>query len=297
MEETKFIWMDGKMVPWEDAKVHVLAHALHYGSGVFEGIRVYKTPKGPAVFRLKEHVDRLFMSKETLAMKIPYSKEEIENAIKETIKENGVEEGYIRPIVFYGYGKMGIDPAGAELNIAIAVWPWGAYIGDTAKVIISSYIRIHPKSLKAIAKVCGHYVNSILASLEAKEKGYDEALLLDFEGNIAEGPGENFFIVKDGEIITPPTNNQILCGITRDSMIKIAKDFGYNVREENITPEQAKQADELFFTGTAAEVIAIIKLDEKEFSVGEITSKLKKKYLDIIKGKEEGYNEWLDFVE
>lgn len=296
MEETDFIWMNGKLINWKNAKVHVLSHALHYGSGVFEGIRVYKTEKGSAIFRLKEHVKRLFDSAFSLFMKVLYSEQDIENAIKETVKANKLEEGYIRPIIFYGYGKMGLDPKGAKIDVAIAVWPWGAYIGESAKVMTSSYIRIHPKSLKADKKVCGHYINSILASLEAKGKGYDEALLLDYEGNIAEGPGENIFLIKNGKIKTPALKGQILPGITRNSVIKIAKDLGYEVSEGNISLEELKEADELFFTGTATEVIPIVKLDDKEFEKGEATGKIREKYLDIVHGKDKKYEKWLSYV-
>jgi len=297
MQETSLIWMNGKLIPWEDAKIHVLTHALHYGSGVFEGIRVYKTDKGPSVFRLKEHVNRLFKSADSLFMKIPYSQKQIIQAIKQTIKLNKLEEGYICPIIFYGYGKIGLNPKGAELNITIAVWPWPAYIGDSAKVMTSSYIRIHPKSLKADVKVCGHYVNSILASLEAKNKGFDEALLLDYKGNVAEGPGENIFLIKNNKIKTPPLKQQILPGITRDSVIRIAKDLGYELKEIDIKLEELKQADELFFTGTAAEVTPITQLDNQDFKIGKITSKLKEKFLSIVHGKDNNYHEWLDFVD
>lgn len=296
MEQTEFIWFNGKLVKWNEAKVHVLTHALHYGSGVFEGIRIYKTPRGAAVFRLKEHIERLFDSADSINMKIPYSQEEIIKAIKETIKANNLEEGYIRPIAFFGYGKMGLDPFGAEINVAIAVWPWPAYIGDSAKVKTSSFIRIHPKSLKADKKVCGHYINSILASLEAKKQGYDEALLLDFEGNVAEGPGENIFLVKNGKIKTPALGGQILPGITRDSVIKIAKDMNIEVEEGEVKLDELKEADELFFTGTAAELTPIIKLDDKEFKIGEITEKLKKKFLQVVHGENEEYFSWLEFI-
>jgi len=296
MEETKFIWMNGKLVKWQDAKIHVLAHALHYGSGVFEGIRVYKTDKGPAVFRLKEHVKRLFDSAKSLFMDVPFSEKEIIAAVKKTIKENGLEEGYIRPLIFYGYGKMGLDPKGASVDVIIAVWPWPKYLSEEIKVKISPFIRIHPKSLNAEKKVCGHYVNSILAGVEAKRDGYDEALLLDYEGKVAEGPGENIFMVKNGEIKTPRVVGQILPGITRDSVMQLAKDLGLKVEEGDVTVEELKEADELFFTGTAAEVTGIVKLDDKEFKKGEITSKLREKYLDIVKGKDEKYFNWLDFV-
>jgi len=296
MQETEFIWMNNKIVNWKDAKIHVLSHALHYGSGVFEGIRVYKAEKGSSVFRLKEHVDRLFKSADSLYMKIPYSKKQITDAIKETVRVNKLEEGYIRPIVFYGYGKMGLNPEGASVDVAIAVWPWAAYIGDSAKVITSSFIRIHPKSMKADAKVTGHYINSILASLEAKEKGADEALLLDYKKNVAEGPGENIFVVKDGKITTPRLNRQILPGITRNSVIEIARGLGYEVEEKDIKPEELLDADELFFTGTAAEITPIIKLDNKNFEKGKITGKLKNNFMDIVHGKDKKYSNWLDFV-
>ena len=300
MDEVDKIWMDGKLVPWKDAKVHVLTHTLHYGLGVFEGIRFYETPKGPAVFRLKEHVDRLFDGAEKSFMKVPFSKEEISKAILETIKVNGTKAGYIRPIFFYGYGKMGLDPHGAPVNCSIAIWPWGSYLGDEAvKVKTSSFMRIHPKTTHAECKICGHYVNSIFASCEAKAEGYQEALLLDYEGNIAEGPGENFFIVKDGKILTPKLGN-ILQGITRKSIIQLAKDEGIEVEETTLTPEDMKNADEAFFTGTAAEVSPIASLDGKEIgdkAPGPITSKIKEKFLEIVHGKNPKYEDWLSYVE
>jgi len=297
MQETEFIWMDGKLIPFKDAKIHVLTHALHYGSAVFEGIRVYKTNKGPAVFRLKEHIKRLIDSANSLFMKVPYSNEEIENAIIQTIKENKIVEGYIRPIIFYGFGKMGLDPRGAQINIVIAVWPWGKYLGDSVKVKTSPYMRIHPKSLKADKKVCGHYVNSTLASLEAKEQGYDEALLLDYKGNVAEGPGENIFLIKDNKLKTPKLDHQILPGITRDAVMQIAKDLGYSVEETDINPDELVEADELFFTGTAAEITFISKLDKKEFEKGKISKQIKNKFLDIVHGRDEKYKEWLRYLE
>ena len=300
MDEVDKIWMDGKLVPWKDAKVHVLTHTLHYGLGVFEGIRFYETPKGPAVFRLKEHVDLLFDGAEKSFMKVPFSKEEISKAILETIKVNGTKAGYIRPIFFYGYGKMGLDPHGAPVNCSIAIWPWGSYLGDEAvKVKTSSFMRIHPKTTHAECKICGHYVNSIFASCEAKAEGYQEALLLDYEGNIAEGPGENFFIVKDGKILTPKLGN-ILQGITRKSIIQLAKDEGIEVEETTLTPEDMKNADEAFFTGTAAEVSPIASLDGKEIgdkAPGPITSKIKEKFLEIVHGKNPKYEDWLSYVE
>lgn len=298
MDETKFIWMDGKLVPWKEAKIHVLTHTLHYGAGVFEGIRCYETDKGPAVFRLKEHIDRMYYSAEVLKLKIPYSKDEFINAVKETIKANELRACYIRPIVYFGYGKMGLNPEGASVNCAIAVWPWGRYLGEGAiKVKTSKYIRIHPKSTKADAKICGHYVNSIFASVEVKEKDYDEALLLDYKGNVAEGPGENIFIVKDGKLFTPPLGT-ILKGITRDSIIEIAKNLGIELEEKTLKLEDVYNADEAFFTGTAAEVTPIQALDDEKIGkgIGPITKKLSDEFHKIVSGKNSKYKKWLSYV-
>ncbi|MEM2932825.1 MAG: branched-chain amino acid transaminase [Candidatus Pacearchaeota archaeon] len=299
MEETKKIWFDGKFVDWSNAKIHVLTHTLHYSSGVFEGIRAYYTEKGTAVFRLSEHVKRLFYSASCLKIKIPFSQQEIERAILETIKVNELKEGYIRPIAFFGYGKMGLHPVGAPVNVAIAVWPWGAYLGKEAVTVkISKYIRISPKSTIADAKICGHYTNSILASLEAKSAGFDEALLLDCEGNVAEGPGENIFLVKNGKLFTP-AKGSILPGITRDSVIKIAKDLGIDVTEKKISVKELKSTDEAFFTGTAVEVCAIKKIDDViigDGKIGEITKKIKTVFEEAVRGKRKEYFKWLTFV-
>ena len=300
METTEKIWMDGKMVDWDKAKTHVLTHTLHYGAGVFEGIRFYKTDKGPAVFRLKEHIKRFFKSASDINMEPTFTQEDIIKAIINTIKINKLESGYVRPIMYYGYGKMGLTPEGAPTNIAIAVWPWTPYLGDAAiKVKISKYIRIHPDSTKADSKICGHYVNSMFAHLEAKKAGYDEALLLDYKGNIAEGPVENIFTVENNALITPKPGN-ILLGITRDSIIKVASDLGIEVKEEDISPERLNKADEAFLTGTAIEVTPISKVNEQligDGKPGKITNMLKKKYLDIVHGKDEKYLDWLSFVE
>jgi len=299
MDETDFIWMDGKLVPWKDAKIHVLCHTMHYGGGVFEGVRFYDTDKGPAVFRLKDHTDRLFRSAEAFEMKVPFSKEEINKATLETISKNKVKAGYIRPIVFFGYGKMGLNPVGADLNVAIAVWPWGSYLGEEAvRVKIPKIIRTHPGTTDPNAKICGNYANSILANLEIKKAGYDEALLLDYKGNIAEGPGENIFIVKDGKLLTPPLGN-VLPGITRMSIFQIAKDNGIEVEEKILKKEDVFNADEAFFTGTAAEVTAIASVDDKKIgseAPGPITNKLKEIYLDAVHGKLEKYKSWLSYV-
>ncbi len=299
MNETEYIWMNGSLVPWRDAKIHVLTHTLHYGGGVFEGIRCYNTERGTAIFRLKDHTERFFSGAKTLRMKVPYSKDEINEAIKKTVRKNRVNEGYIRPLIYYGYGKMGLNPTGASINVAIAVWPWGAYLGeDAVNVKIPDIIRIHPQTTDTGAKITGNYANSILASLEIREAGYDEALLLDYRGNIAEGPGENFFIVKDSKLFTPPSGN-VLSGITRDSIIKIAGDEGMEVEERVLTPSDVKDADEAFFTGTAAEITSIRTIDDVvigDGNIGPITHKLRSIYLDTVRGKIERYREWLDLV-
>jgi len=299
MEETKFIWMDGNLVPWKEAKIHVLTHSLHYGSAVFEGIRFYETvDRRSAVFRLKEHVERLFNSAKAFNMQIPFSQEEICKAILETIKANEIKAGYIRPIAFFGYGKMGLGLKGAPVNVSIAVWPWGAYLGEKpVRVKTSGYIRIHPKSSIMEAKISGHYENSILASEEIHAKGYDEALLLDFKRNIAEGPGENIFIVKNNILITPKLGT-ILPGITRDSVIRIAKDEGLKVKEKILKLEEAYEADEAFYTGTAAEVTPIESIDDKKLksAPGPVTTKLRSLYLDIVQGKNKKYESWLSYV-
>ncbi len=298
METTQFIWMDGILVPWKDAQVHLLTHSLHYGSAVFEGIRIYETSKGPAIFRLKEHVQRLFHSASSFNMKIFFSQEQIINAIVQTAKVNEIKSGYIRPLIYFGYGKMGLSLKGAPVNIAIACWPWGSYLGDTpARVKTSSFIRIHPESSIMSAKISGHYANSILAGEEARALGYDEALLLDFQGNIAEGPGENLFIVKNDTLFTPVSGN-ILSGITRDSIIKIAIDLGYKVREIPMNLQTAHEADEAFFTGTAAEIHSISSIDDRKMkeSLGTITLQLKNKFHEIVQGKDSKYSDWLTYV-
>ena len=299
MEETEFIWMDGKLVPWKDAKIHVVSHTLHYGDGVFEGIRCYETEQGPAIFKLKEHIDRLYYSADCLNMKIKFSKEEIINAVKETVKANNLKSGYIRPLIIYGYGKMGVNPKGAPVNCSISMWPWGKYLGEGAiRVKTSKYCRIHPKSTYMGAKICGHYANSILASIEVKDAGYDEALLLDYKGDVAEGPGENLFLIKDGKLITPSLGT-ILTGITRASVIQLAKDNGIEVEEKTLKLDDIYNADEALFTGTAAEVTSIGSLDDKKIGNGEIgpiTAKLKNIFMDIVHGKNEKYKDWLTYV-
>jgi branched-chain amino acid aminotransferase len=300
MEKVKKIWLNGKFIDWEKAKIHILTHTLHYGGGVFEGIRAYQANRGPAVFRLDDHLKRFFYSASCLEMKIPFSKKEIKKAVLETIKVNNINECYIRPLAFFSYGKMGLKPIGSPVEVAIAVWPWGAYLGEkeTITVKISKYIRLHPKSVVPDAKICGHYVNSILATLEAHRWGFDEALLLDFEGYVAEGPGENIFMVKDGKLFTPPLGT-ILPGITRDSVTKIAQDIGIEIEEKKITVEELKSAEEIFFTGTAAEIQSIGKVDQTVINngkIGQITKEIKALYQKIVHGEEKKYLKWLTFV-
>ena len=290
--------MDGNIVPWADAKIHVLTHSLHYGSAVFEGIRFYESEDGPAIFRLKEHTARLFFSADTISMRIPFSEDEISSAIIETVKMNEINTGYIRPLAYFGYGKMGLRPKGAAVNLSIAVWPWDAYLGtNPVRVKTSPYMRIHPKSTSMDAKISGNYVNSTFAGVDAISQGYEEALLLDFEGNVAEGPGENIFIVKNHILYTPPKGN-ILAGITRDSLMTIAEDLGYSVEEKQLKVEDIYDADEAFFTGTAAEVTPIASLDDHsmKYPFGPVTKKLSDIFLSAVKGMNGKYKSWLTIV-
>lgn len=290
--------MNGELVDWDKANVHILTHSLHYGSAAFEGIRMYDTKKGSAMFQLDRHIDRLLYSAESLQMKVPYNKDQLREAILETIKINKVKACYVRPIIYYGYGELRVGPGGCPVETSIAVWPWGAYLpGDSIKVKTSDLIRIHPKSSVTDAKITGHYVNSMLAGLQATSKGYGEALLLDYEGNIAEGPGENFFIVQGNKIITPPLGT-ILAGITRESVIELARDLGYKVEERAIKLEEAYEADECFFTGTAAEVTPIKSIDDKPIKneIGPVTKHLKEEFVKIVNAENERYFKWLTFV-
>lgn len=300
--EVEKIWMDGEFVDWKEAKVHVLTHALHYGSGVFEGIRCYKTDDGPAVFRFKEHLNRLYDSARMYHMVIPYDLEALREATKELIRINGLDACYIRPIVFRGYGEMGLNPLKSVVNVSIAVWPWGAYLGEEGikngiRCNISSYQRISSKALPPFAKCTGPYVNSILAKVESLQSGCDEAIMLDYRGLVSEGPGENIFVVKNGQISTPPETASILRGITRASVIEIAKDSGHAVLENDITRESLLKADEVFFTGTAAEITPIREIDGVQIGKpGPITREIQDKFYKIIKGQDPRYKKWLDYV-
>ena len=304
IEKVSKIWMDGKLIPWEEANVHILTHTLHYGLGVFEGIRCYKCQDGrSAVFRLSEHVNRLFDSAHICFMRLPFSEDDIADAILETLKVNNLDEGYIRPLVVIGDGAMGVDPLDNPIRVAIIVWPWGTYLGKDGltkgiRVKISSITRHHVNVSMTKSKICGNYVNSILAKFEVTKAGYDEALMLDTEGYISEGSGENIFIIKKDVIkTTPPTS--ILNGITRETIITIAKDLGYSVVEERFTRDELYTAKEAFFTGTAAEVTPIWEVDDRpigEGKPGPITIKLQDAYFDAVKGKNKKYEGWLTYV-
>lgn len=296
---TKYVWMDGKFKKWKDAKIHLITHTLHYGGGCFEGIRFYNTANGPAVFRLKDHIRRLFYSSKAIGIKIPFTQKEIFDAVIQLLRKNKIKHGYIRPLTYYGEGHMGINPIGAPQSIAIAVWSFPSYLGhDMVKVKTSKYIRIHPKSTIADAKIIGHYSNSILASLEVRKAGYDEALFLDYKGNVAEGPGENIFMVKKGILYTPPPGC-ILPGFTRDAVIHLASDLGYRVLEKNFTLKTLLSADEVFLTGTAAEVSPVGIVDKKRVGKGKegsVSSRIRKAYIDLIHGKNPKYKKWLTYV-
>jgi branched-chain amino acid aminotransferase len=303
--ETKYIWLNGTFVNWHEARVHVLTHALHYGSGVFEGIRAYKNEKGTFVFRLTDHLKRLFESAKIYFMKIPYSLEELVRATKELLKLNGLEACYIRPIAYRGYGEMGLNPLNCPVEVAIAAWPWGAYLGEEGiqrgiRAKISSFRRIDVNVLPPAAKATGQYINSILAKVEALNDGYDEAILLDQRGFISEGSGENIFVIKDGIIYTPPSSAGILKGITRDTVIKLALKTGFAVKEQNLVRTDLYLADEVFFTGTAAEIVPIREIDLRTVGSGEpgpITRALQQSFYDLIAGKYPEFKEWLEYVD
>jgi branched-chain amino acid aminotransferase len=299
METTDFIWHNGKFVPWNEAQVHALTHTLHYGGGAFEGIRFYKTENGPAIFRLEEHIDRLFYSSETIGMELPYTREELKDVMIELVAMNHIDQGYIRPLSYYGYGKVGVNPLGNPVEMMIACWPWGAYLPhDRVDIKTSKYIRVHPRSTVADAKLCGHYLNGILASLELRGTHYHESLFLDFEGNIAEGAGENLFMVKDDVIYTPSLGN-ILAGITRETIMEILGDMGFEVVETTITLEEAYAADEIFFTGTAAEVTPVRSIDDHIIGndeMGPVSAKVKKFYHALIRGQLPKYQHYLTMV-
>lgn len=299
MQPTEKIWFNGKMVPWNEATVHVLTHALHYGGGAFEGIRFYKTEQGAAIFQLDAHIERLLYSAKALKMNLPYTAVELKEAILTLVSENQLSEGYVRPLDFYGYGKMGVNPVGNPVDVVVACWPWGAYLPhETVQVKISKYIRIHPLSTVVDAKLCGHYINGILASLELQGTHYHEALFLDDQGHLSEGVGENFFMVKDG-VLTTPKLGTILAGITRGTVIRLAKKLGIPVVEAPVTPAEAYRADEAFFTGTAAEVTPIHSIDDQVLGngcAGPVSLQLKAAYAAAVRGKDSDFEECLTRV-
>jgi len=304
MEKAEKIWMNGQLIPWDEARVHVLTHALHYGTGVFEGIKCYETVKGPAIFRLKEHMQRLLNSAKIYQMPVSYSVDELCAAAKETVKINGLNSCYIRPIAFYGYGEMGVNPRKNKVDVSIIVWKWGAYLGEEGiekgiRVMISSWQRIDSRSLPTHAKATANYANSVLAKLEALDLGFDEAIMLNSHGNLCEGSGENLFIIKDGVLITPPPGAGALPGITRGSAMAVARDLGIPIEMRDVLREELMLADEAFFTGTAAEVTPIREVDGRAIGNngrGEITEKIQSKFFDIVNGKDEKYFHWLDFI-
>jgi branched-chain amino acid aminotransferase len=302
MQETEKIWINGELVDWADAKVHVGVHGLHYGSGVFEGIRCYDTPKGPAVFRLREHLERLENSAKILFMELPYTVDELRAATHELVATNGIASCYIRPIAFYGYGELGVAATENPVDVVIMSYPWGAYLGEEGQrqgitATISSWERVGPNVIPHAAKATGIYLNSMLATTEARRAGYDEAIMLSADGYIADGPGETIFAVKDGRLRTPPLAMSILPGITRDTVIHIARDLGYPVEETNLIRTDLYLADEVFMVGTAAEVTPVRSIDGREIGVGPITLQLQKAYLDAVNGVDERYSDWLDLVQ
>ena len=297
------IWFNGQLIEWRDAKTHVLTHTLHYGMGVFEGVRAYETAEGPAIFRLQEHTKRLFNSAKILGMKLPYTQDEINQAHIDVVKANNLHSCYFRPMAYYGAAKLGVAPKADDVQVILAAWPWGAYLGEEGmkrgiRVRVSSFTRHHPNIHMIKAKANGNYLNSILANTEATRDGYDEAILLDAQGYVAEGSGENIFVVNEGRLYTPALD-VALDGITRKSVIAIAEEMGLSVIEKRITRDELYAADEVFFTGTAAEVTPIREIDNREIGIGErgpITTEIQQRYFDIVEGKNPAYRHWLTYV-
>jgi branched-chain amino acid aminotransferase len=301
MQMSESIWFDGRLVPWGEATVHVMSHALHYGTGVFEGIRVYENEDGSAAFRLRDHMQRLLNSAAAYSMPFEYSVDEMVAAARETVRANGLTSCYIRPITFYETGTIGLNPSGARLRTAIIAFPWGAYLGEEGlkhgiKVKIASWARISPDAFPA-AKATGPYINSVLANQEASSAGYDEAILLTTSGNVSEGPGENLFMVVDGEVMTPPLSDGCLDGITRQSIITLLSDEGQQVIEKSFPPDDLFAADELFFTGTAAEVTPIRQVDDNVIGPpGPVTRRAQELFREAVAGRLEAYRGWLDYI-
>ncbi|NYT11111.1 MAG: branched-chain amino acid transaminase [Methanomassiliicoccales archaeon] len=304
MEITEKIWMDGEVVDWKDANVHIMTHAIHYGGGVFEGIRVYDTEEGRAIFRLKDHMIRFFHSAKVIFLDIPYTVDELCDSVREMVRINGPKADYIRPLAYYGTGVIGLNPVGLPTRVAIACVHMGAYLGEEqqklgARIITSSWEKPSNRASAVSAKICGNYINSVMARLEAVHRGADEALMLNSEGNVAEGTGENIFMVKKGKIFTTPLSAGILEGITRNSVMEIASDMGYEVIERDIARAELYIADEVFMTGTAAEVLPIRLIDDQvigEGKAGPVTSELQGIFSDIVRGRNAQYSHWLDQI-
>jgi len=299
---TEHIWMNGELIPWDDAKTHVLTHSLHYGMGVFEGIRAYETDKGPGVFRLTEHMERLHASAQIMMMELPYSVEELVEATKETVKASGLPSCYIRPIAYFGYGEMGLNTLPCAVDVAIACWPWGAYLGDDAvtkgvRMKVSSWTRHDHNSMPPLAKTTGNYVNSSLAKVEALKAGYDEAIMLNPLGFVSECTGENIFVARRGTLITPPTSAGALRGITQDSVMTIAEDFGFGVRVDDISRSDVYIAEEMFVCGTAAEVSAVNSVDDRRLPCpGPMTTAIAGEYAKAVRGQVDRYKNWVENV-
>jgi branched-chain amino acid aminotransferase len=302
LQKVDKIWMDGKLVNWDDANVHILTHTLHYGTGVFEGIRCYATSQGGAVFRLTDHIQRLFNSAKIFMMDIPYTVEQLVEATKETVRANNIDECYIRPIAYLGYGEMGLNPLPCPVNVSIAVWPWGTYLGDEGikngvRVKVSSWQRHDPNSIPPAAKGTGMYINSSMAKVEALKAGYDEAILLSPQGFVSECTGENIFVVKNGRLLTPPVTAGALEGLTQNSVMTIARDLGVEVEVTNILRSDLYLADEAFLTGTAAEVVPIRSVDDRDIGEpGPITRKVQETYFATVRGQVDQYKDWLEHV-
>ena len=304
MDKAEFIWFNGELVPWDKATIHVLSHVVHYGSSVFEGIRCYATPKGPAIFRLQEHTRRLFDSAKIYRMPLPFTPDQINAACKEVVAANKLESAYLRPVAFRDYGELGVDPRPSPVTVAIAALNWGRYLGEEAleqgvDVGVSSWTRMAPNTLPSMAKAGGNYLNSQLVRLEAAEHGYSEGIVLDTQGFVSEGSGENIFLIRDGRVITPPVSASVLPGITRDTVINLARDFNIEILEQQIPREALYIADELFFTGTAAEVSPIRSVDGIKIGAGRrgpITEQLQSAFFDLISGEIEDRWGWLEPV-
>ena len=304
MKKSEYIWLDGELVEWDDANVSVMTHTLHYGTGVFEGMRARATDKGTSIQFLNEHVNRLYRSAEAYNLEIPFNKNVISNAIKEIVKVNKLKSAYIRPLVFFGDGEMGLLPKDIPVRVAIAAWEWGAYLGEDAgsqgvNVCISEWQRISPKSFKPFAKGVGGYMNSTLAKIDAVKEGFDDAIMLNDKGNVAEGSGQNIFMYKDNQLLTPPIETGALGGITRKTVLEIANYLEISVIEKDFTPTELLSSEEIFFTGTATEIVGVVSVDSSPIgdgSVGEITSKIRNKYLEIVNGQEDNFKNYITLI-